>query len=79
LSRSYAALGLYCEPGQVLADAVPCSQWGAAGSSGSGTVVISSLTRTTATGTFSFILPPVRNTSATGTKVVANGVFDVTF
>ncbi len=46
---------------------------------GSGTIVITSLTTTGASGTFSFTLNAVPQTSATGTKTVTDGTFNVTF
>ena len=52
----------------------PTVGWLAAGPSGSGTVTVSSLTATSATGTFSFVMFP--NTgSASPTKVVTDGAF----
>jgi hypothetical protein len=53
--------------------------WHARTTSGSGSVTVTSLTATGATGTFSFTAPSVGTTGATGTKVVTNGAFDVTF
>ena len=46
---------------------------------GSGTVTVSSLSATRATGSFSFIAAPATGSGAVGTKTVTNGVFDVTF
>ena len=43
---------------------------------GSGTVTLTSLTATRATGTFSFVAVPYQN-GATGTLHVTNGKFDV--
>jgi hypothetical protein len=37
------------------------------------------LTTTSAIGTFSFTLTTAPNTTATGTKVVTNGAFNITF
>jgi len=59
--------------------------WQAVLSNGSGTVNITTLTTNQAAGsnqaagTFSFTLPPAANTTATGTKTVTNGSFDVRF
>jgi hypothetical protein len=51
------------------------------GSGGSGTVTLSTLTSTSATGTFSLTLVPGPGVGGTptGTKVITNGVFNVTF
>jgi hypothetical protein len=46
---------------------------------GSGSVTITSLTSTSASGTFSLTLAPTPGSGATGNKVLANGVFNVTF
>jgi hypothetical protein len=56
----------------------PVLQWNADGGAGSGTVTLSRLTSTGASGTFSFTLVHIV-TASTGTKVIRNGVFDVTF
>jgi hypothetical protein len=53
-------------------------QWNADWKAGSGTVTLSTLTATGASGTFSFTLVHVV-TASTGTKTIANGKFDVTF
>lgn len=56
--------------------------WGAAGNLGSGTLTVTSLTSTGASGTFSFSAPPAPGGSggqATGTKVVTNGSFTAQF
>lgn len=56
--------------------------WAAAGQFGSGTLTITSLTSSGASGTFSFSAPPAPAGSggqATGTKVVANGIFTARF
>jgi hypothetical protein len=55
------------------------SSWSAGPLGGNGTVTLTTLTATGATGTFSFTAVPLRGTNATGDKVVTNGVFDVTF
>ena len=51
------------------------------GTGGSGTVTLSTLTSTSATGTFSLTLVPGPGVGGTptGTKVITNGVFSVTF
>jgi hypothetical protein len=56
----------------------PARQWNADGGAGSGTVTLTELTPTRASGTFSFTLVHLV-TSSTGTRVIANGKFDVTF
>lgn len=48
-------------------------------SGSSGTIEFTVLTANRATGSFSFVAVPAAGTGATGTKVVTNGVFDVTF
>jgi hypothetical protein len=52
---------------------------GASSSAGSGSVVISSLTPTGASGTFNFMLTPTPGTASTGTHSVTDGVFDLRF
>jgi hypothetical protein len=44
-----------------------------------GVLTLTTLTTAGATGTFSFSAPSVPNTGATGTKVVTNGIFNITF
>jgi hypothetical protein len=44
----------------------------------SGTITVTSLTSSSASGTFSLILQPLTATGATGSVTVTNGVFDVT-
>jgi hypothetical protein len=44
-----------------------------------GILTLTTLTTAGATGTFSFSAPSVPGTGATGTKVVTNGVFNITF
>ena len=53
--------------------------WSANGEQGSGTITVTTLTSTAASGTFSYSAP--RQTATTGpeTRVVTNGVFSVTF
>jgi hypothetical protein len=46
---------------------------------GSGSITLTTLTSTAAAGTFSFSLGPQPRSGATGTKVVTDGVFNVTF
>jgi hypothetical protein len=55
------------------------AMWEAGAFTGSGAITLSTLTATGATGTFSFNLVPLSGTTATGTKVVTNGVFNVRF
>ena len=61
------------------------SLWQSALNNGSGTVTFTTLTTTNAAGannavgTFSFTMTPQSGTTATGTKVVTNGTFNVTF
>jgi len=51
--------------------------WQAVGTTGSGTLTISSLTATSASGTFSFVLAPVGGSASN--KTITNGTFNVTF
>jgi hypothetical protein len=55
--------------------------WGAGGQFGSGTLTITSLTSTSASGTFSFtgVVTPGSPTGTTGTKAVTNGAFTANF
>jgi hypothetical protein len=53
-------------------------QWNANFTFGSGTITLSSLTATAASGTFSFNLVHIA-TASTGTRVITNGVFNITF
>ena len=77
---SSAGLNIGCQarPG-------PCPAWfvapccGQPDGNGSGTIAITALTGTSASGTFSFNLVANRGTGATGAKVVTNGRFNVTF
>ena len=63
----------------------PCSTWfvspccGQPDGNGSGTVVITDLTGTRASGTFSFNFVANRGTGATGARFVTNGSFNVRF
>jgi Family of unknown function (DUF6252) len=56
----------------------PAQGWQAAVGIGSGTIAISALTTTRASGTFSFVLAAVPGTGATGTRTITEGSFDVT-
>ena len=58
---------------------VPAMSWFASTSGGSGTLTISTITATGATGTFQFTMPPTPGTGASGTRSVTNGTFSVTF
>jgi hypothetical protein len=53
--------------------------WGAASTSGSGSVTITAIDANSATGTFEFTAEPVATTGATGTHVVTSGAFSVKF
>ena len=53
--------------------------WVSSLAGGSGSVVLTTLTSTHATGTFSFTAIPSTTTGATGNKAITNGTFDVTF
>jgi hypothetical protein len=53
-------------------------QWNADGGAGSGTITLTTLTATGASGTFSFNLVHIA-TASTGTRVITNGVFNITF
>ena len=53
--------------------------WQASFIRGSGSVTLSTLTGNYASGTFTIDLAPVAGSAATGTKVVRNGTFNVTF
>jgi hypothetical protein len=56
------------------------SLWSAtATNGGTGTIVVTSITANSATGTFSLTLVPLTGTKATGNKIVTNGVFNVKF
>jgi len=54
------------------------SGWSASLAQGSGSLVLTSVTNNSATGTFSFSMPPVAGSPATGTKNVS-GSFNLTF
>jgi hypothetical protein len=62
--------------GQVVGSYItsPTVSWLAAGPMGSGTVTVTSLTATSAIGTFSFTMPP--NPGASGTKSITDGTFN---
>jgi len=53
--------------------------WAASSSMGSGSVTLTSFTENSASGTFSFTVEPVTTTGATGSRLVTEGMFDVTF
>ena len=53
--------------------------WANGVSGGSGTVVVTAWTSTTAAGTFMFTLVPVPGSAATGNRTVAQGTFNVTY
>ena len=76
---SSASLNLGCQrPGSCPAWIVaPCC--GQPGGNGSGTIVITDMTATSASGTFSFDLVANSGTGATGARVVTNGRFNVIF
>jgi hypothetical protein len=57
----------------------PAGTWTTANSGGTGTLTLSRIDFQGANGTFSFSAPAVSGTAATGTRVVTNGVFNVTF
>jgi len=74
-----AATGASVAGSLVQADAgKPVLQWNADGGAGSGTVTLTELTPTGASGTFSFTLVHMV-TASTGTKIITNGKFAVTF
>ena len=54
------------------------SSWAATLAQGSGTITVNTITSTGASGTFSFTLAPV-NQSSLGNRTVTDGVFNVTF
>ena len=53
------------------------SSWTTSLPGGQGTLELEELTATSASGTFTLTMPASPNTSATGTKTVINGTFDV--
>lgn len=55
------------------------SSWGAGAGGGSGSIVISTRTTNRVAGTFSFTMNATPGTSATGTKTISQGSFDLTF
>ena len=57
----------------------PPATWTTANPGGSGALTLSRVDFQGASGTFSFSAPAAPGTGATGTKVVSNGVFNVTF
>ena len=73
------ALGPLSAANAMILIGTPAAGWQAAVGIGSGTITINSLTSTTASGTFSFVLAAVGGSGATGTRTIAEGVFNVTF
>jgi hypothetical protein len=57
----------------------PAAGWQGAVGIGSGTITVNSLTSTAASGTFSFSLVAVGGSGATGTKLITEGAFNVSF
>jgi hypothetical protein len=55
------------------------SQWVASSLGGSGTVTVTALTATRVAGTFSFVAAPLPGGSASGTRTVTSGEFDLEF
>jgi len=53
--------------------------WTAGLTTGSGTLALANSTSTTLTGTFQFGLAPLAGTTAAGTRVINNGVINITF
>lgn len=53
--------------------------WAANATSGSGTITITELDAEHIAGTFSFVAPASQGSSATGTRTVTNGAFDIEF
>lgn len=80
-----AAVGTYTIGSGSVADAgmqIPNqnSLWSAtATNGGTGTIIVTSSTANSASGTFSLTLVPLTGTKATGNKIVTNGVFNVKF
>lgn len=58
---------------------IASAAWQAAITLGSGSVTVSSISAAGAKGTFQFTAAPLSGTTATGTKVVTAGAFDVKF
>lgn len=58
---------------------LPAVSWFASTSGGAGTLTISAISATGATGTFQFTLQPSPGTGASGTRSVTSGSFTVTF
>jgi len=56
----------------------PARAWRAGSSVGSGSVTLTMLTPLLAVGTFTFSMEPVAGSGATGTRLVTDGVFNVT-
>ena len=55
------------------------ASWHALLTTGNGSITFTTLTATRAVGSFSFTAPPVGGTTASGTRNVTQGAFDVTF
>jgi Family of unknown function (DUF6252) len=62
-----------------LSTAGSAASWLSGPSLGTGSVTITSLTSTSASGTFTLTLAPSAGSGATGNKALTNGVFNVTF
>lgn len=73
-----AFLGTMALPATGRAPAPP-ALWGILFGTGGGTITLSSLTSSTATGTFSLTLAAVPGSTAMGTRTVTTGAFDVRF
>jgi hypothetical protein len=57
--------------------ASPTQQWSAVGTMGSGSITVTTRTATRVAGTFTFTMVPASGSTATGTRQVTNGTFDV--
>ena len=55
------------------------SLWSADATSGGGSITLTSLSATRATGTYFMTADPILITGASGTRVITSGVFDVNF
>jgi hypothetical protein len=76
--RSWYGADSYIIWGNVC-NASGCPEWQAQPQSGTGTVTITTLTKTSAAGTFSATLVPEAISGATGSVVMTDGVFSITF
>ncbi len=63
----------------ILTDTRTARSWRAFTANGSGTLTLSAISATRAVGTFSFTALPTPASGAVGNRVVAAGMFDVTF